>query len=374
MHPLSQRRTRRCSVALDARRTLVDGKPLIDFSRNDYLGLSHDPQMTSLWGTFNGHPTGSGGSALICGYHPAHAELEKNLADFLGYPRVLLVNNGYLANQLVLSTLVSRHHTVLLDRLAHASLIEGTRLSGAKLKRFKHGCLEDLEKKLASSTQPCWVVTDGVFSMEGDLAPLPAMSALCKAYGATLMVDDAHGIGVMGKDGRGTVSHFHLGVQDVPVLVGTFGKAFGAYGAFVAGTDEMTEKLISQGRAYIYTTSLPDHMVRIAIKALSIIKNSGERREHLKDLIERTQKIEVSEGFWRRSQTPIQSWVLGADTQVQQWHNYLKAEGFWVPVIRPPTVPKGSSCLRFSLSAAHKRADIVRLQTTIARLEVMNYV
>lgn len=356
-----RRRARQCMQPLDGRTVLIEGKSYIDFSRNDYLALGHDPRLTGWHKHYHPTmPTGSGGSAVVCGYRAEQERLEHALAQYLGYPKVLVLSNAFMANQAVLQTFIKRRQPILLDRLVHASIVESTRLSGGTLIRFRHTDIEHCEERLAKAKGPAWVITDGIFSMDGDKAPLKELSKLCVRYGATLMVDDAHGIGVVGTQGKGTVHEACLSVEQVPFLVGSFGKAFGGYGAFIASTEKNIESIISSARAYIYTTALPPYCILTAYNALQLLPRLDKDRAHLAKLIYQMKTIVNSQ-----SDTPIQPMVYGSDSAAIEAHERLKAAGIWVPVIRPPTVPENTSRLRFSLNAAHRIEDINQVKQVL---------
>src|SRR5580700_3690054 len=265
------------------RSLIAGGRELIDFSSNDYLGLARHPapaaaqaECAARWGA------GSGASHLVSGHGREHARLEEELAAFTQRERALLFSTGYMANLAVLASLAGRNERVLLDRLSHASLIDGARLAGAQLHRYGHADAQSAERLLAADpARTALIGTDGVFSMDGDLAPVPQLARAAHAQQAWLLVDDAHGLGVIGASGRGTLEHFNLGVDAVPVLIGTLGKAFGSYGAFVAGSCELIEFLIQKARSYIYTTALPQPVAAASRAALALIRTEGWRRERL---------------------------------------------------------------------------------------------
>lgn len=374
MSKLIRQRVRLIQKPLNARQVQIGSTIYTDYSRNDYLGLSHDARMLSIWGSLQGCPTGSAGSALICGYTQAQAALEKALADYLGYPNVLLVSNGYMANQLIFQSFIKRRQPVVLDRLVHASINEGARLAGAKIYRFRHLDMQDCQRQLERAGPSALVATDGIFSMDGDEAPLETLAQLCQAHHATLLLDDAHAIGVTGPGGRGSVAKANLNASKVPFLVGTFGKAFGGYGAFIASSEERIAHLISHGRAYIYTTALPLHCIKIIQRALALISSMDEERTYLHQLIQAFRQAKVSEGYLPKTTSPIQPWIIGCDEKTKYIHEQLKQAGIWAPVIRPPTVAEGSSRIRFSLSAGHHLSDIEHLCKTVEKLGVMENV
>jgi 8-amino-7-oxononanoate synthase len=366
--------------------TLVDGRQLVDFSSNDYLGLARHPAIAAAMSDCAERcGSGSGASHLVTGHGAEHARLEEDLAAFTGRERALLFSTGYMANVAVMTTLAGRGETVLLDRLSHASLIDGGLLSGARFKRFSHADAGSAEAVLAEYSATASVVaTDGVFSMDGDVGPLVPLARVSRCHDAWLIVDDAHGLGVIGATGRGTVEHFGLDAEAVPVLVGTLGKAFGSFGAFVAGSAELIELLMQKARSYIYTTALPQPVAAASRKALEIAQRETWRRERVLALTARfrssaeqmnvplmstaeaaTIECTQAEG---RPLTPIQPVLLGSSEAALLAQRDLFAAGFCVVAIRPPTVPQGSSRLRVTLSAAHTEAQVDELVETLSRV------
>ena len=345
----------------------VDGQPLLAFCSNDYLGLANHPAVAEAmvegvrrWGV------GGGASHLVIGHSEAHHQLEEALAEFTGRPRVLLMSSGYTANLGVIAALVGQGDTVLQDRLNHASLLDAGLLSGARFSRYLHNDVDSLEKRLDKATGNTLVVTDGVFSMDGDLAKLPAVCAAAHRRQAWVMVDDAHGFGCLGPTGAGIVEHYGLSATDVPVLVGTLGKAFGTAGAFIAGSEELIETLIQFARPYIYTTSQPPAVAWATLKSLQLLRDERWRREHLADLIARFRTGAAELGLQLMdSATPIQPLLIGDSARAMQLSAALRERGVLVTAIRPPTVPQGTARLRVTLSAAHSAADIDRLLETL---------
>jgi len=340
---------------------IVDGRPLIDFCGNDYLGLAHHPKLAeAMTAAAVREGTGSGAAHLITGHGLEHARLEESLAIYTGRERVLLFSTGYMANLAVITALAGRGERVLLDRLSHASLIDATRLSGASFKRYPHNDAGAAAAALQNHADVATVVaTDGVFSMDGDLAPLPALATACRAHAAWLVVDDAHGLGVLGPTGRGTLEHHGLSSDDVPLLVGTLGKAFGCFGAFAAGDADLIELLMQKSRSYIYTTALPQPVAAAARMALELADRESWRRERVQALTARFRRGAAELGLsLMDSQTPIQPLIIGSAEAVLQAHEKLLAAGFWVAAIRPPTVPADTARLRITLSAAHTDAQV----------------
>ena len=349
---------------------VVDGRPMTTFCSNDYLGLAADSRVRQAFirGAEN-YGTGSGAAHLVTGHSAAHHGLEEELADFTGRPRALLFSTGYMANLGVIAALSGRGDTVLEDRLNHASLIDGGLLSGARLKRYGHADPSALESRLRDAAGEKLVATDGVFSMDGDIAPLPALADACRRHGAWLMVDDAHGLGVVGECGRGSVNHFGLGADDVPVLMGTLGKALGTFGAFVAGSEALIETLIQSARSYIYTTAPPPAIAEATRESLRIAAAESWRRERLASLIARFRQGAVQLGLpLMASETPIQPVVAGDAAKALAWSQALERSGILVTAIRPPTVPEGSARLRITLSALHEDDQVDRLLDALGTL------
>ncbi|MFD3301068.1 8-amino-7-oxononanoate synthase [Aquipseudomonas alcaligenes] len=347
---------------------VVDGRPLLAFCSNDYLGLASHPEVIAAlragaeqWGV------GGGASHLVIGHSTPHHELEEALAAFTGRPRALLFSTGYMANLAAVTALVGQGDTVLEDRLNHASLLDAGLLSGARFSRYLHNDAVSLSKRLDKAEGNTLVVTDGVFSMDGDLADLPALCAEARNKGAWVMVDDAHGFGPLGATGGGIVEHFGLGIEDVPVLVGTLGKGFGTAGAFVAGSEELVETLIQFARPYIYTTSQPPAVACATLKSLELLRTEGWRREYLNRLIARFRAGAAEIGLsLMASPTPIQPILVGDSERALKLSALLKERGLLVGAIRPPTVPAGSARLRVTLSAAHSEAQLERLLAALA--------
>jgi 8-amino-7-oxononanoate synthase len=292
----------------------------------------------------------------VCGHSRAHHALEEALADFTGRERALLFSTGYMANLGVISALLGRNDRVLEDKLNHASLLDGGLLSRAQLKRYRHGDVEDLAVQLATQTHGrSLIVSDGVFSMDGDLAPLPVIADLAKKHDAGLMIDDAHGFGVLGHHGGGIVEHFGLSPSEVPILMGTLGKAFGTFGAFVAGSEALIEFMIQRARSYIFTTALPPAVAEASCASLQLVREECWRRTHLQSLIQhfKTRAALLGLGLLP-SETAIQPVLLGDSERALSVSEQLLARGFWVGAIRPPTVPAGTARLRITLSVHHQ--------------------
>jgi 8-amino-7-oxononanoate synthase len=341
--------------------TLADGRELIDFSSNDYLGFARHPALARAMAESAAHAgAGSGASHLITGHGAEHARLEEELAAFTRRERALLFSTGYMANLAVITALAGRGERVVLDRLCHASLIDGARLSGATLVRYPHGAAAEAARLVdADPEHTALLATDGVFSMDGDLAPLPELSRCARTHGLWLVVDDAHGIGVLGASGGGVLEHFGLDSDAVPVLVGTLGKAFGCFGAFVAGSAALIEFLIQKARTYIFTTALPQPVAAATRAALALMRQESAPRERLVSLIARFRAAAHAAGVpLAASTTPIQPVLLGSPAAALAAQRQLAAAGYWVVAIRPPTVPAGSARLRITLSADHTEAQV----------------
>lgn len=362
----------------------VDGRLLLAFCSNDYLGLAnhHDVKHAAV-DAVNAAGVGSGASHLVIGHHREHQLLEEELAEFTQRDRALVFSSGYMANLAIVSTLVGKSDVVLEDKLNHASLIDGGLLSGARFQRYLHNDSASLERYLQRFHQQeqspqsesyvqrkQLVVTDGVFSMDGDVANFTELATLCQQHDACLMVDDAHGFGVLGPEGRGSVAEAGLSQDDVPVLVGTFGKAFGTSGAFVAGSDELIDYLIQMARPYIYTTAMPPAIAAATRASLKLVQQADDKRAHLKQLISYFRQGASDLGFdLMSSDTAIQPIMIGDTHQAVALSQYLESEGLLVTAIRPPTVPDNTARLRVTLSANHCFADIDELLEALAKAQ-----
>lgn len=349
---------------------VVDGKPCLNFCSNDYLGLASDPRVAeAARKVLSESGTGSGAAALVSGYNREHRALEEELAAYLGRPRALLFSTGWAANLGVLRALLGKGDTLIADELNHASLIDGGRLSGAQYIRAAHANLGEYENALAQSHGgETLVVSDSVFSMDGDLAPLKELSALSTAGNATLMIDDAHGLGVLGDDGRGAVNAAGLDVNEVPIYVATLGKSLGAAGAFVAGSENLIEYLIQRARSWVFSTAPPPAIAAAARAALKIVQTEPQRRAQLfaniKHLRDGAAQLGIALG---NSGTAIQPLIVGDEGRALALSRALYERGLWVAAIRPPTVPRGTSRLRITLSAAHTPAQIDLLLDALAQ-------
>ncbi|MFI3219140.1 MAG: 8-amino-7-oxononanoate synthase [Methylococcales bacterium] len=340
-----------------------NGRHIINFCSNDYLGLAHHSDVIQAFkSAADDYGVGSGSAHLVSGHSMAHHALEEELAAFTGRDRALLFSTGYMANMGVISALVGRNDAVFQDRLNHSSLLDGALLSGARLKRYAHADTEHLDTLITESKARKLIVTDGVFSMDGDFAPLPALVQTAKANGAWLMVDDAHGLGVLGQQGGGVLAHYGLTQEDVPILMGTLGKGLGTFGAFIAGSEVLIETLIQKARTYIYTTALPAAVAEATRASLKLVIADDWRRDKLTQLSERfTSGAEQLGLSLCASNSAIHPLIIGDSQQAVAISNALFEQGFLVIAIRPPTVPQGSARLRITLSALHEEQHIDRL-------------
>ncbi|MGB1922312.1 MAG: 8-amino-7-oxononanoate synthase [Alcanivorax sp.] len=352
------------------RYAMVEGRRYLNFCSNDYLGLANDPAVINAFqGAVADWGVGSGASHLVCGHQRPHQQLEEALADHVGRESALLFSNGYMANLGVMTALLGKGDAVFHDRLNHASLLDGGLLSGARFRRFAHNDASALRGQLQrSDARRKLVVTDGVFSMDGDVAPLSDYVAACEDNDAWLMVDDAHGLGVLDDQGRGSV--VAQGVNErVPVLMGTLGKGLGTAGAFVAGSHALIETLIQFARTYIYTTAMPAAVASATLVSLSKAREEHWRREKLVVLIQRFRAGAAQLGFTLMdSATPIQPLLIGADEQAMVLSQQLREQGFLITAIRPPTVPDGQARLRVTLSAAHEESDVDALLAALEKV------
>lgn len=368
-HELDQRKA---SGLLRVRRTLetpqsphivVDGKPYLAFCSNDYLGLANHPRLIAAlqqgaaeWGV------GAGAAHLVSGHFTPHHQLERQLAEFVNKPAALLFSTGYMANLGVVQALVGKDDTVFADKLNHASLNDAMLLSRAQVKRYRHGAVAQLAQQLEQTKNGRkLIITDAVFSMDGDIAPLREMLALCDRHDAWLLVDDAHGFGVLGDQGRGSLSHFNLDSPRI-IYMATLGKAAGVSGAFVAAEQVVIDTLVNHARSYVYTTASPPALSVALSESLQLIAQGDAGRAHLNGLIMQL-RAGLSDLPWSLmpSDTAIQPLLIGENQQALSLSEGLRERGIWVAAIRPPTVPQGTARLRITLSAAHTQADVQRL-------------
>lgn len=363
-------RRRRVVESADGPHLTVEGRRYLAFCSNDYLGLAHHPALVeAACRGAERYGVGAGASALISGHTEAHEALEARLARFVRLPRALHFGSGYLANLGVVAALAGRGATVFSDELNHACLIDAARLSRAEVRVYPHLDLAVLARMLERCETPGKLVaTDAVFSMDGDLAPLPELLALCERHDAWLVVDDAHGFGVLGEGGRGALSHFGIAAPRIAYM-GTLGKAAGVHGAFVAGEEALIEWLVQRARTYVFTTASPPLLACALMASLELIEAEEHRRARLRELIHRV-KTSLGGLPWRLgvSETAIQPLIVGDNRAAVELAEGLRERGIWVPAIRPPTVPAGSARLRIALSAAHGAEHIDELAAALHQL------
>ncbi len=368
-------RQRRMLEGPQGARVRVDGADLLSFCSNDYLGLANHPALIeAACSGAKQYGVGAGASHLITGHSLAHHQLEKSLAEFVGMPAALLFSTGYMANLGIVTALLGRNDAIFADKLNHASLNDAALLSRARFRRYAHLDLTALEGLLAaSSAHNKLVISDAVFSMDGDLAPVPELLALCEKYDAWLLLDDAHGFGVLGKNGRGILEHFPFPITHYPsrlIYMATLGKAAGVSGAFVAGTQELIDGLVQNARAYIYTTATPPMLALALQESLRIIETEDWRRERLEQLIAQLRNgLKLKHWQLMPSETPIQPLLIGSSKEAAAVSAALQEKGILVPAIRPPTVQQGTARLRISLSAVHSREDVELLLDALHQLE-----
>lgn len=349
-------------------RIVLAGCELVDFGSNDYLGLAQHPRLVEALSAAAREGVGARASHLLGGHRDAHEALEHALAQWIGYPRALLFSTGYMAATGALSALLGRHDLCVQDRLNHACLIDGARLAEVSLQRYRHGDAADAARLLAAQPERrALLVSDSVFSMDGDVAPLADLAALAQRERAWLMVDEAHGIGVLGPQGRGACAAAGLGQVEVPVWMGTLGKALGGFGAVICGGDTLVDALVNGARSFIYTTALPPALSRAMVVAVELARAADDRRAHLQALIQQLREGAAARG-WNLlpSGTPIQPLMVGDAHQAVALSARLEQAGFYCPAVRPPTVPPGSARLRISLSAAHTAQDVEQLLVALA--------
>lgn len=349
----------------------LDGRQVVNFCSNDYLGLANHPEVIAAFKRgAERYGVGSGSAHLVCGHSQAHHALEQELAEFTGRQRALLFSTGYMANLGVISALLGRNDHVFEDRLNHASLLDGGLLSRAHFKRYRHADMDDLATGLNGvAGGKALIVSDGVFSMDGDVASLPAMTKLAGQFNAGLMVDDAHGFGVLGATGGGVAEHFGLSQQQLPILVGTLGKAFGSFGAFVVGSEDLIELLIQKARSYVFTTALPAAVAEASRASLRLLRGENWRRQQLQELIAHFRAGAEQLGLeLMPSATAIQPILIGDSGKAAQISAALLQQGFWLSAIRPPTVPAGTARLRVTFSANHQLEHVDALLAALARV------
>lgn len=356
-------RSRRTLDTPQSPHIIVDGKPYLAFCSNDYLGLANHPQLIAAlqqgvlqWGV------GAGAAHLVSGHFAPHHELEQQLAAFVGKPSALLFSTGYMANLGTVQALVGKGDTVFADKLNHASLNDAMLLSRAETKRYRHGDMAQLAQLLAQThSGRKLIITDAVFSMDGDIAPLRELLVLCEQHDAWLYVDDAHGFGVLGEQGSGALAHFGISSKRI-IYMATLGKAAGVSGAFVAAEQAVIDTLVNHAHSYVYTTATPPALSVALLQSLQLIARGDELRLHLNRLIAQLRKG-LSDLPWQLmpSATAIQPLLIGDNHRTLKLSEGLRERGIWVAAIRPPTVPQGTARLRVTLSAAHSAADVDRL-------------
>mgnify|MGYP003384795508 CR=1 FL=1 len=344
---------------------VINGQPLLSFCSNDYLGLANHPELKKAFvyaAEYSG--VGAGAAHLLTGHSVYHQQLEEALAEFMGQERALLFSSGYQANMGIIDGLMQRGDVIFQDKLNHASLLDGGRLSAATQLRYQHVDMAALERRLKQADQTAHklIVSDGVFSMDGDIAPLAELQTLANEYSAAVMIDDAHGLGVLGDKGRGIVEHDQIELADMPIVMGTFGKAFGTAGAFVVGDNDFIETLIQQARTYVYTTAQPAAIAAATLASLKLVQQESWRREKLQALIKQFRAGAAELGVkLMPSQTAIQPVVVGDDIKAIRIGKILEQQGLLVGVIRPPTVAEGSARLRITLSTNHTEKHVKQL-------------
>ena len=352
---------------------VVDGRRVLNYASNDYLGLANHPKVVeAAMRALKRYGLGAASSHMVSGHMRAHHELEENLTDYLSLPKALLFSSGYAANIGILTSLAGRGDTIYADKLNHACLNDGTLLSRANFKRYPHADLAKLDRLLAATPEGGrkLIVTDAVFSMDGDIAPVPELLALAERYDALLVLDDAHGFGVLGYRGKGVLEHFNVKSERI-VYMATLGKAAGGYGAFVAGHEDIVEWILQSARSYIFTTATPPAIAAAMQASLTIMREERERLTHLRTLIDffgDSMKLQYAKTPY--SQTAIQPIIIGGNADTLAFAENLRDRHMFVPAIRPPTVPIGTARLRVSLNANHTAEDLLDLITAITDLEV----
>lgn len=364
-------RTRRTIEHREGMRVTIGGRELLNFSSNDYLGLSQHVEVVSAMQEGTAwHGVGSSASALVSGHNAEHAALENECAEWMGYQRGLVFGSGYLANLAVMQSLLEPGDVCVQDKLNHACLLDGARLSFCELKRYPHRDVEAAMRQLISHKDgAAMLATDGVFSMDGDMAPLRDLALVARAHDATFFVDDAHGIGVIGPDGRGTTAVAGLNSREVPLLVLPFGKAFGGQGAMLLGSEALIGHISETARPYLFTTAPAPGMAAAMRASLRLIRGEAWRRAKLASLVARFRRGALRAGLpLAESYTPIQPVILGDNTRTLAVARRLEAQGFLVGAIRPPTVPAGQSRLRITLTAMHTEHEVDALLTALTMI------
>jgi 8-amino-7-oxononanoate synthase len=375
-----QLRARRIVASAQDASMIVDGQRVLSFASNDYLGLANHPRVVeATMRALKRYGLGAGASHMVTGHHQLHEELETRLAAFVGLPKALLFGSGYAANLGILTALAGRGDVIFADKLNHACLNDGAQLSRATFKRYPHNDIVKLRTQLAdwrengSNTARILIVTDAVFSMDGDIANVPELLELAEKYDALLVLDDAHGFGVLGYRGRGVLEHFNMlgKTSERIVYMATLGKAAGGYGAFVAGHEDVVDWIMQAARTYLFSTASPPALAAGALAALDVMTEDHERRRHLRTLIDFfNDSLKLQFAKLPFSQTAIQPVIVGSNATALAFAEALRERHFLVPAIRPPTVPQGTSRLRVSLSANHIADEVFDLITAITDLEV----
>ncbi len=378
-----QLRTRRVVSGAQGPFLTVDGRDYLAFASNDYLGLANHPRVVAAAKrAIDQYGVGAAASHMVSGHMTPHHELELALARFSGLPRAVFFGSGYAANLGMLTSLATRGDNIFADKLNHACLNDGALLSRANFKRYAHGDLGKLRAQLAAQAENApnrlrgtrnLIVSDAVFSMDGDIADLPGLLKLAEEFNALLLIDDAHGFGVLGKTGRGALEHFGLlnhKSRDRIVYMATLGKAAGVYGAFVAGHEDVIEWILQSARTYLFTTATPPMIAAALLESLAIIDEDRERRAHLREMIALfADSLKLKYCRLPYSETAIQPIIVGDNARALYFADELRKRGIWVPAIRPPTVPAGSARLRVSLNAEHTQTDVMDLMVALTDIE-----
>jgi 8-amino-7-oxononanoate synthase len=360
-------RTCRIVKRIDAKQVIINNKSYIDFASNDYLGLHKHPEIIqALYCGIDKYGFGSGASPLISGYSDAHALLEQEFAAWLGFDKAIIFNSGYCANTSIISALAKRGDSVFTDKLCHASILDGVVLARAKHYRFNHGALAQLHS-LAKATPPDLIISESVFSMDGDIAPVPELIAAADQYGSKLIIDDAHGIGVLGESGRGVIDHFSLQQNDLTCVVLPLGKAFNATGAIVAGREDVINYILQYARSYGFSTAIAPAVCMAILQAMQVLTKENWRRQKLMANINLFNSYAESKGLRLAASdlTPIRAVLVAAAVDILALQNKILAQGFFVAAIRPPTVPLNTARLRISINADHNSAEIYKLIDSI---------
>ncbi|MBK8285705.1 MAG: 8-amino-7-oxononanoate synthase [Ahniella sp.] len=355
----------------DGTHIVIAGRSLLSFASNDYLGLAQAPELSSaLTAAIESWGVGATAAHLLGGHRQPHVDLEVEAAEWLGYERALLFSTGYAANLAVLSTLLEPGDLCVQDKLNHACLLDGARLSGALLKRYRHADTAHAASLLQAEPQAAALIaSDAVFSMDGDIAPIAELADLAHAQRALLYLDDAHGVGVLGEQGRGSVAAAGLDSRHVPLLMVTLGKAIGSHGALVLGSNDLIDSLMQLARPYVFSTAMPPAVAAASLASIRLLRRESWRQERLQALIQQFQPAVSQLGFrLMPSRTAIQPILVGDEAEALRLSAGLEAAGLYVPAIRHPTVPKGQARLRVTLSAAHSDTDLARLIDALATL------